>query len=506
MAIEYKPIYKTIRCSAMTAEQQAACSTLFSENYGFYSGKDEVKKQGRRIKLSPHAYSKMGQNPNMYVSLCYNGNQLLGHAFFLRKVLPNGEKCSWVTQLVVHHTYRNKKIATRLLQSAWGFSDYYAWGLATTNAVTVKTLESVTWREVNPEIISSHLDEIGMLCDEIAFADKEQLRVESGKSQIFTNFYPEFQRLKNSLTDIYVKRLGAIEDGCEWLAFTFQHQNMVFDEKHWEQMLDFSEYQLEDAYSRMDMNTQGWTRHTHHEVDFIEKACRLNPNSLILDVGCGQGRHAIELAKRGYVGVTAYDFSPRLISKAKEQAVDYDINFEVKDCRHLRRSASFDAVTCLYDVIGSFRSYEDNVSIIKSIRGVLKRGGLCVVSIMNMELTERLAIHKVEDVKQHPQALLKLKASRIMQSTGNVFNPEYYLLDTTTHLVYRKEQFEMDGELSSEYVIADYRFTRNQIVEAFEQNGLSVISANYVKTGAWNTPLDAADERAKEILIVAEKR
>lgn len=99
----------------------------FSENYGFYSGKDEVKKQGRRIKLSPHTYRKMGENPNMYVSLCYNGNQLLGHAFFLRKVLPNGEKCSWVTQLVVHHTYRNKKIATRLLQSAWGFSDYYAY-------------------------------------------------------------------------------------------------------------------------------------------------------------------------------------------------------------------------------------------------------------------------------------------------------------------------------------------------------------------------------------------
>lgn len=506
MSNSFKPIFKTIRCSSMSEEQKAACSTLFSENYGHYSGKDDASKQGRQIKLSPAFYSRLGDSPNMYVSLCYDGDHLLGHAFFLRKELSNGEKCSWVTQLVVHHTYRNRKIATRLLQSAWGFSDYYAWGLATTNAVTVKTLESVTWRKVDPEVISHHIAEIGILCDEIAFTDKNKIYVEKGKSQIFSSFYPEFQRLENNLTDIYVKRLGTIDDGCEWLAFTFQHQDLVFDEKHWEQMLDFSEYQLEDAYSRMEMDTQGWTRHTPHEVDFIEKACRITSDSNILDVGCGSGRHSIELAKRGYTHLSAYDFSPRLINKAKEQAKFYDIDFEVKDCRHLRRIASFDAVICLYDVIGSFRTIQDNVSIIKSIRGVLKSGGRCAVSVMNMGLTERLAINKVNNVRQNPQALLKLKASHIMQSTGNIFNPEYYLLDTSSQLVYRKEQFEMDGELSSEYVIADYRFTRDQIVDIFDENGFTVISADFVKIGAWDKPLSGDEDAAKEILIVAEKK
>lgn len=502
----FKPRFKTIRCSAMTVEQKEACSILYSENYGYYSGKDDASKQGRHIKLSPSYYSRFGESPNMYVSLCYNGDMLLGHAFFLRKELPNGAKCSWVTQLVVHHTYRNRKIATRLLQSAWGFSDYFAWGLATTNAVTVKTLESVTWREVDPDIISRHLDEIGQLCDEIIFTDKNNIRVAKGKSQIFTNFYPEFQRLENDLTEIYVKHLGAIEDGCEWLAFTFQHQDMVYDEKHWNQMLDFSEYQLEDAYSRMEMKTQSWTKHTPHEVDFVATACKLKKDSNILDIGCGIGRHSLELAKRGYTHLTAYDFSPRLIQKAKELAHGYDIDFEVKDCRHLRRSAHFDAVICLYDVIGSFRTLHDNVSIIKSIGESLKQGGRCVVSVMNMALTERLAIHKVENVKEHPLALLKLKASNIMQRTGNVFNPEYYLVDTSSQLVYRKEQFEMDGELSSEYVLADYRFTREQIVAEFEDNGFTVLLANYVKIGAWNKALGGEEDAAKEILLVAEKR
>lgn len=508
MRRSYQPIYKTFRCSALTDEQLEACSALFSANYGVYSGKDDPKKQGQRIKLSAGYYRRLGQNPNMYVSLCYSEDQLLGHAFFLKKELPNGEKCSWVTQLVVHHSYRNRGVATRLLQSAWGFSDYFAWGLATTNAVTVKTLESVTWREIDPVVIGKHLGEIGQLCDEIVFADRKNLRVDDTKSQIFTKFYPKFQKLKNSLTEVYVSRLGAIDDGCEWLAFTFQHQDMGFSEAHWNQMLDFSEHQLEDAYSRMDMDAQEWTRHTPHEIDFVEKACGIDRNSYVLDVGCGQGRHSLELARRGYKYLTAYDFSPRLLSKAEFKAKEegYEIAFDKKDCRHLRRGGIYDTVLCLYDVIGSFRTYEDNIRIIKSIRGVLKHGGRCVVSVMNMEVTERQALHRVDDVRRHPQALLKLKASNIMQSTGNVFNPDYYLLDTSTQLVYRKEQFEMDGELSSEYVIADYRFTRSQIVEAFEKNGFKVLSAEYVKLGGWNTPLDSNDNAGKEILLVAEKK
>ena len=505
MANEFKPLFKTIRCSALTEEQLRACSTLYSENYGYYSGKDDISKQGKHIKLSPEAYRKLGENTNMYVSLCYDGEKLLGHAFFLRKVLANGAKCSWVTQLLVHHLYRNRKIATRLLQSAWGFSDYFAWGLATTNALTIRTLESVTWRQVDPTVINNHLDEIGQMCDEIAFTDKNQIRMDAHKSQIFTDFYPEFQRLENNLTDIYVKKLGAIDDGCEWLAFTFQHQDMVFDEKHWEQMLDFSEYQLEDAYSRMEMSSQGWTRYTPVEIDFIEQNCNLRKDSEILDMGCGQGRHSIELAHRGYTHLTAYDFSARLINKAKEQAKGLAVNFEVRDCRHLRWNAIYDTVLCLYDVIGSFRTYEDNIDIIKSIYRSLKRGGRCVVSVMNMELTEAIATHKVEDVKKNPQELLKLKASHIMQSTGNVFNPDFYLLDTASQLVYRKEQFEMDGELSSEYVIADYRFTLQQICDVFRNIGFSIISADYVKAGGWTKPLTATDQGAKEILIVAEK-
>ncbi len=505
MNSSFNPVYKTIRCSAMTEEQMEACSKLFSENYGLYSGLDDVSKQGKHIKLPPSYYKKMGENPNMYVSLCYFNDTLLGHAFYLKTELANGKKCSWVTQMLVHHSYRKRKIATRLLQSAWGFSDYHAWGLATTNALTIKTLEAVTWRQVNPVVMYKHIDEIAQLCEEIVYANKDYIRIDSKKSQIFTDFYPEFQHLDNDWQDLYVRKLGKIEDGCEWLAFTFQHQPIEFDEKHWEQMLDFSEYQLEDAYSRMSMDVQSWTKYTPQEIDYIENKCRIDKTKKILDVGCGQGRHSIELAKRGYQHITAYDFSERLLKKAKEMSKGLKINFEQKDCRHLRAGQNFDAVICLYDVIGSFRSLDDNVCIIKSIYKSLKKGGRCVISVMNMELTQNIAIHKTDNIKKNPQALLQLKASRIMQSSGDVFNPDYFLLDTSSHLIYRKEQFEMDDELSSEYVIADYRFTRSEICDILEECGFRIILAEYVKVGAWETPLEVYNNKAKEILIVAEK-
>lgn len=47
---------------------------------------------------------------------------------------------------------------------------------------------------------------------------------------------------------------------------------------------------------RMDMPKQSWARQTQPEIDFILSAIDMTPDSHILDIGCGQGRHTIELA------------------------------------------------------------------------------------------------------------------------------------------------------------------------------------------------------------------
>lgn len=51
-----------------------------------------------------------------------------------------------------------------------------------------------------------------------------------------------------------------------------------------------------------------FTKNTAEEVDFVIDELRLKPGAAILDVGCGTGRHAVALARKGY-SVTGIDLS-----------------------------------------------------------------------------------------------------------------------------------------------------------------------------------------------------
>jgi len=66
-------------------------------------------------------------------------------------------------------------------------------------------------------------------------------------------------------------------------------------------------------------DSEHFTRGTAGECDFIEKEINFDKSLKILDVGCGTGRHAIELTKRGYQ-VTGIDLSESQLKRAKEKA------------------------------------------------------------------------------------------------------------------------------------------------------------------------------------------
>lgn len=67
-----------------------------------------------------------------------------------------------------------------------------------------------------------------------------------------------------------------------------------------------------------------FTQGTIGECDFIEAELKYNKSLKILDVGCGTGRHAIELAKRGYI-ITGIDLSETQIARAKEKALQNNL-------------------------------------------------------------------------------------------------------------------------------------------------------------------------------------
>ena len=110
------------------------------------------------------------------------------------------------------------------------------------------------------------------------------------------------------------------------------------------------------------------------ECDFIEKEISFNKQLKILDIGCGTGRHSIELAKKGY-NVTGIDLSDSLLGKARVMAkkLELDISFSKCDARKLSYCSEFDVAIMLCE--GAFplmETDEMNFQILENARNALK--------------------------------------------------------------------------------------------------------------------------------------
>lgn len=128
-----------------------------------------------------------------------------------------------------------------------------------------------------------------------------------------------------------------------------------------------------------------YTKGTLGEVDFIEKEINYDKSLKILDVGCGTGRHAIELTKRGY-NITGVDLSESMLKKAKEKAKNLalKINFIQGDARELKFNKEFDFVMMLCE--GGFSLMETdemNYMILKSATNALKDKGKFIFTTLN---------------------------------------------------------------------------------------------------------------------------
>jgi SAM-dependent methyltransferase len=162
----------------------------------------------------------------------------------------------------------------------------------------------------------------------------------------------------------------------------------------------------------------------------------------------------------------------------------------------------FDGVILLYDVIGSYADDESNEAILENAARHLRTGGVLVFSVMSWSYTWKRAKHTAS-MTSNPGALMKVKPSAIMETSGDVFDPDHYLCDDETHLVYRREQFGPGNGLPSELVVRDRRYTDDEVRRMVAKAGLRLVELSPVRAGKWQMPCEAGE--GKELLAVARK-
>ncbi|MCL2511395.1 MAG: class I SAM-dependent methyltransferase [Bacteroidales bacterium] len=132
-------------------------------------------------------------------------------------------------------------------------------------------------------------------------------------------------------------------------------------------------------------DNENFTHGTIGECDFIEKELAFDKSLKILDVGCGTGRHAIELSKRGY-NVTGVDLSESQLKRAREkaEAANLVIDFQCQDARNLPFNGEFDVAIMLCE--GGFSLMETdemNFDILKSVTKSLKFQAKLIFTTLN---------------------------------------------------------------------------------------------------------------------------
>ncbi|MGI6016602.1 MAG: class I SAM-dependent methyltransferase [Methanothrix sp.] len=222
-----------------------------------------------------------------------------------------------------------------------------------------------------------------------------------------------------------------------------------------------------------------FTKNTIPEVDFLTEELAVEKGGSILDVGCGTGRHSIELARRGYA-VTGLDLSSEMLARAADAARSAGVNVQWirSDAARFHLPDKYDAAICLCEGgFGLLGQGDDPIgqplSILCNISRSLKMQAKATFTVLN--------------------ALASIRRSTNEEVEEGRFDP--------LNLVESSECSPRDGLPA--VAVKERAFVPTELVLLFRLAGMSVTNIWGGTAGDWGrSPLDL-DEM--EIMIVARK-
>ncbi len=224
-----------------------------------------------------------------------------------------------------------------------------------------------------------------------------------------------------------------------------------------------------------------FTKNTLAEVDFIIEELKLPQGCRILDIGCGTGRHSVELAKRGYL-VTGVDISSGMLAEAREAAgkAGVEVEWIHADATQFESDGLYDAAIWLCEgAFGLLGKNDDplelGLSILRNINRALKPDSKLMMTVLNgLGLIRK---YKQEDVEK------------------GVFDP------VTLAEVYPMEYDTPEGKKSM--MVRERGFTPTELKLMLGQTGFEVNHIWGGTAGNWGRRKIDLDEI--EIMVIAKK-
>jgi SAM-dependent methyltransferase len=172
-----------------------------------------------------------------------------------------------------------------------------------------------------------------------------------------------------------------------------------------------------------------------HFIDNLVDYLQPSPEATMLDVACGNGRHAIYLRNKGY-RVTGIDLSKRQI-KAAQQSEDEKLQFRVFDMRKPFKTDHFDYVFNFFTSFGYFNNEADNLKTLKAFQQELKPGGTLVLDFLNAQQTAENIKEKETQTIKGVQFHIKRKVTEqliIKQITVQDGDEKHHFQERVQHL------------------------------------------------------------------------
>jgi len=157
------------------------------------------------------------------------------------------------------------------------------------------------------------------------------------------------------------------------------------------------------------------------DVDRIEERLGLAPGAAVLDLCCGPGRHALELARRGYV-VTGVDRTERYVAQAQAAAREQGLHAEFlqDDMRRFLRPEAFDAATNLFTAFGYFEDPDEDRQVLLNLHASLKPGGALLMDMVGKEWLAR--VFRERDWREVPDGGIMLEERRVTRNWSWMVN------------------------------------------------------------------------------------